>query len=176
MRPSNSKTQCMCFWLAMHQSSKNYVAKRSHASLLVLGHRNAKGAINCKTPATCPPSPQQLNGGGNETDHGRRPRCPSSPARCPPLISRQLSITNGAGDRYAESSAADAKGAAVKATPSASELNRQAREFLILTLASMAVDYSHLSMNRSRTNVKCQWVTPLTVFPARHWPFSPLLE
>ena len=43
---------------------------------------------DCKTPATCPPSPQQLTAVGSETDHGRRPRCPSSPARCPTAASR----------------------------------------------------------------------------------------
>jgi MOSC domain-containing protein YiiM len=39
---------------------------------------------NCRTPATCPPSPQQLPSFASEIDHGWQPNCPASPTRCPP--------------------------------------------------------------------------------------------
>ena len=33
-------------------------------------------SLSCKTPATCPPSPQQLTSFASEADHGRQPNCP----------------------------------------------------------------------------------------------------
>ena len=35
-----------------------------------------------ETPATCPPSPQQLTSFASGADRGRRPRYPSPPSRC----------------------------------------------------------------------------------------------
>jgi len=37
----------------------------------------------CKMPATCPPSPQQLTSFASGTDHGRQPNCPLAPTSCP---------------------------------------------------------------------------------------------
>ena len=45
-----------------------------------------------KTPPTCPSLPQQLTGGGNETDHDRQQRCPVSSVRCPSTASSQTAL------------------------------------------------------------------------------------